>query len=117
MYSHDLGNLRGYRANLAVLVFFKIISSFSIWELLIPLFYKDSARWTAQEHGDGEELRDIGVGRDSMLARENRSAIAASSKEDVLQEGLKASIRSQEESLKAQKALHDLLHVQFLPPV
>ncbi|KAL2784178.1 hypothetical protein BJX66DRAFT_330150 [Aspergillus keveii] len=117
MYSHDLGNLRGYRANLAVLVFFIIISIFSIWELLIPLSYKDSARWTAHGHRDGEELRDIGVGRDSMLARENRSTIAASSREDLLQEGLKASIRAQEESLKAQKALLDLLHVQVLPPV
>ncbi|OJJ69771.1 hypothetical protein ASPBRDRAFT_640027 [Aspergillus brasiliensis CBS 101740] len=110
VYTAELGTLKGSNANLAVLIVFIIVSALAFSELYIPLQNKDIDQLTASLERKEEWLQS------SSNSRHNIGLIATgetSDTRDILRDALKASIRAQEESLKAQKAILELLDSQF----
>jgi hypothetical protein len=116
MYTAELGTLKGSNANLAVLLFFIIFSTWAIFEIYLPLNSKRVDQITASMVRN-EEDRDFQF-RESGNSRHNirpPTAVASSETSEtghVIREALEASIRAQEDSLKAQKALLELLDSQ-----
>ena len=110
VYTAKLGALEGRNANLAVLLFFIIFATWAISEIFLPLYIKKIEEITALHSRDGEEpslqsadQRDCKADAESTT----KAAIFGNPSEMgvVIREALQASIRAQEESLKAQKAL------------
>jgi hypothetical protein len=116
MYTAKLGTLKGSNANLAVLLFSIIFSTWAIFEIYLPLNSKRVNQITvSMVHNEEDrdfQLRELGGSRHSI-----RPATAASSETSetghIIREALEASICAQEDSLKAQKALLELLDSQF----
>lgn len=120
VYTGKLGNLKGSNANLAVLLFFTISAVWGVSELALPLYTEQInrinrtnqitmslARVVRDEELQNEYLRnektDAGVTREKLSSGESADTGA------VIRQALQASIRAQEESVKAQKALLQLL--------
>ena len=108
VYTAKLGTLKGSNANLAVLLFFVLISALAILEVFIPMNNRQVDDITASLErnpvGRGFQLRKS----DSIRHSTDMTAAIASSETSeiggVIREALKASIRAQEENVKAQKA-------------
>jgi hypothetical protein len=120
VYTAKLGALKGRNANLAVLLFFVIFATWAISEVFLPLCGKQVEQITTR---DEEEpgLQSGGLRNDKADAGAMATAAAASSGDTsetgaVIRQALQASIRAQEESLKAQKALLQLLHAGEIKP-
>jgi hypothetical protein len=122
VYTAKLGALKGRNANLAVLLFFIIFATWAILEVLLPLYGKQVEQITAQPVRDEEEpvLQSGGLRNNKADAVGIATAAASSSDTSetraVIQQALQASIRAQEESLEAQKALLQLLHAGETKP-
>jgi hypothetical protein len=117
VYTENLGTLKGSNANLAVLLFFVIFSAWAIFEVYLPLNSKLIDQITASV-GRNEEDRDFQLQQLSNSKHNIRPTTDVSSSETsetrhIIREALKASIHAQEDSLKAQKVLLELLDSQF----
>jgi hypothetical protein len=116
VYTAKLGTLKGSNANLAVLLFFIIFSVWAIFEVYLPLNSKRVGQITASlvrnEEEHGFQLRELGNNRHNIGLATAVASSEISETGDIIREALKASIRAQEESLKAQKALLELLDSQ-----
>jgi len=114
VYTAKLGALKGRNANLAVLLFFIIFAIWAISEVFLPLHAKQVEQITAPLVRDKEEPGLQSRGRRNNKANAGATTAAASSGDTsetgaVIRQALQASICAQEESLKAQKALLQLL--------
>jgi hypothetical protein len=108
VYTARLGTLKGSNANLGVLLFFIISLVLALSEVFIPLNSKRVDQITAsivRNRTEGNSRHNIGL---TIAVAPSESSETG----DVFREALKASIRAQEESLKAQKALLELLDLQ-----
>lgn len=116
VYTAKLGTLKGNNANLAVLLFFIIFSAWAIFEVYLPLNSKRVDQITASLVRNREErgfqLRELGNSRHNIGLTTAVASSETSETGAIIREALKASIRAQEESLKAQKALLELLDSQ-----
>jgi hypothetical protein len=117
-YTANLGTLKGSNANLGVLLFFIIFSTWAILELSLLLYSKSLDRVTAtlmrsrEEHNSqsrelGNYSRNIGPMPVTVTADRVTSDTG-----DAIREALRASIHAQEESVKAQTAILELLDLQ-----
>jgi hypothetical protein len=116
VYTAKLGTLKGSNANLAVLLFFIIFSASSIVEVYLPLNSKRLDQITTSlvrnEENRGFQLREPGNTRHNIRPTTAVTSSETSETGDTVREALKALIRAQEESLKAQKALLESLDSQ-----
>jgi hypothetical protein len=115
VYTAKLGTLKGSNANLAVLLFFIIFSVWAILEVYLPLNNKRVEQVAAslvRNEERGFQLRELGNSRHKIRPTTIVASSETSETADIIREALKASIRAQEESLKAQKALLELLDSQ-----
>lgn len=116
VYTGELGSLKGKDANLAVLLFFIISLTIGLSVISIPLNSK-LVRQTTASLVRNEEDRDLQF-RESSNNKHNIKPLAIvasgemSGTRHVIREALKASIHAQADSLKAQKALLELLDSQ-----
>ncbi|KAF2185628.1 hypothetical protein K469DRAFT_665261 [Zopfia rhizophila CBS 207.26] len=115
VHTAKLGTLKGSNANLAVLLFFIIFSAWAIFEIYLPVNSKHVDQITASLVSNVEcdfQLRELGNSRPNIGPTTAVTSSETLETEDIIREALKASIRAQEESLKAQKALLELLDSQ-----
>lgn len=101
VYQSGLGNLEGRGANMWVLIFFIVVLSLALVSSFVPMAASDSGD---EAMSTDEELQNS---RDGAPTRRQEPG-------NVIRDALESSIRAQEESLKAQKVLLDLLNAR--PP-
>jgi hypothetical protein len=116
VYTAKIGMLQGRNANLAVLLFFIISTVIAASEAIIPLYSKwldeqiitlerqNRARYGQLNGNPDNDNTDV-----LATTATDNLANAAGSTDVVIRQALEASIHAQEESLKAQKALLQLL--------
>ncbi|KAF7513637.1 hypothetical protein GJ744_008931 [Endocarpon pusillum] len=114
VWTAKLGALKGSNANLAVLLFFIIFAAYSLGEVFLPLRTKLLEQNAALLVRDREEPGLQSVGPRNDMANTGATTEAArsgntSETEVVIRQALQASFSAQEESLKSQKALLQLL--------
>ncbi|KAL2841721.1 hypothetical protein BJY01DRAFT_249391 [Aspergillus pseudoustus] len=105
VYHAGLGNLDGGNANLGVLLFFVVITT----SVLCDAFLAMASMFAYQSSLPDEDVQGSG-GSEAGNAAEVGNTLHAPS--DIIKNALEPSIHAQKESLKAQKALLDLLSVQ-----
>ncbi|KAL4971076.1 uncharacterized protein BDV14DRAFT_194854 [Aspergillus stella-maris] len=112
VYTRDLGSLQGHKANRAVLIFFVVNSLLVVGETISVIQNNSIPNPFGPRDKDVEkEERFSGSGGGSSV-----STVAHSIEgQDVVREALRASVRAQEESLRAQKAVLTLLESQVQP--
>jgi len=120
VYTAKLGALKGKNANLAVLLVFIIFTTFSVFEISLPLNSKQLEPIMTELLGDKEEsgLQSVGPRNDKVLGGAKTEAARSdkiSETEAAIQKALQASIHAQEESLKAHKALLQFI-CEITPP-
>jgi hypothetical protein len=109
-----LGALKGPQPNLAVLLFFTIFTAYAMLELFLPLYTKQIEQITPAPVRNDEESelqRPSRSGDDIRPAATTEAASVGNvlGTKVVIRQALQASIRAQEESLEAQRALLRLL--------
>ncbi|KIW88409.1 uncharacterized protein Z519_10978 [Cladophialophora bantiana CBS 173.52] len=112
MYTAGLGILKGSNANLGAWLFFIISSSLAIYEVYLPLNSKRLEQIGDSSAHDPRNQALVQESSDSSLTIEPKAAVTpaeTSEARDLIRDALKASIRAQEEGLKAQRALLELL--------
>ncbi|EXJ66642.1 uncharacterized protein A1O5_10313 [Cladophialophora psammophila CBS 110553] len=112
MYTAGLGTMKGSNANLGVWLFFIISSSLAIYEVYLPLNSKRLEQIGHSSAHDPWNQTLVRESRDSSHIIEPKAAVTpaqTSQARDLIREALKASIRAQEEGLKAQRALLEVL--------
>lgn len=115
IYTAKLDTLKGSNANLAVLLFFIIFSAFAISEVSLPLNAGVIKEFTASlvlNEERGFKVRELRNDRHNTGPTTAITSSDTSETDIIIREALKASIRAQEDSLKAQKALLALLDLQ-----
>jgi hypothetical protein len=113
VYTAKLGTLKGSNANLAVLLFFIIVSALAFSELYLPLQSKRTDQLTASLARQEDRLRSSNNRGHNIGLMATIASSKTSETKDILREALKASIRAQEESLKAQNVILELLDSRF----
>ncbi|KAL3462483.1 hypothetical protein BJX64DRAFT_288385 [Aspergillus heterothallicus] len=108
VYHAGLGNLDGRNANLAVLLFFVCIFTFVVCESALPMPNLPFA----QPFVTQGETRNLSGGQSGTELGALNAGPDAISSTDIIRDALAASIRAQEESVKAQRVLLDFLRSQ-----
>jgi hypothetical protein len=113
----QLGTLEGKNANLAVLLFFLIFTCWAVSEISLPLYsrFVDENATRLLRDQEGQRSSDLNTPRDGVNMATVRDAPSFRSETEIgnsIRQALEASIRAQEESLKAQKAFLQLLDSQ-----
>jgi hypothetical protein len=112
VYTANSGTLKGSNANLAVLLFFIIVSVWAFSELYLPLNKWRIDQITTLLARNEERPRGLSNSRYNISPTTAVASGETSETRDIIREALKASICAQEESLKAQKAILELLNSQ-----
>jgi hypothetical protein len=105
VWDAELGNLRGRDANFGVLLVFIIVLGVMSQDAFLP--FSIAPFFSSQP--TLEELQDLSSDASSPRLETGSTNGLASGFEDIIRNALESSIRAQEESLKAQKALLDLM--------
>ncbi|KAL3484850.1 hypothetical protein BJX62DRAFT_229977 [Aspergillus germanicus] len=105
VWDAELGNLRGRDANFWVMLVFIIVLGLMSQDAFLP--FSIAPFFSSQP--THEELQDLSSDASSPRLETASTNGLASGSEDIIRNALESSIRAQEESLKAQKALLDLI--------
>ncbi|KAL4971702.1 hypothetical protein BDW66DRAFT_145630 [Aspergillus desertorum] len=108
VYQAGLGNLEGRNANMWVLIFFVAVSAVMIFDASIPMM----VALDSETRPSDEELQPSSNGASNMAPSAGDTSPQTCGTGDLVRDALESSIRAQEKSLKAQKALLDLLNAQ-----
>ncbi|KAL4768015.1 hypothetical protein BDW60DRAFT_134648 [Aspergillus nidulans var. acristatus] len=108
VYQAGLGGLEGRNANMWVLIFFIAISAVMIFDAFMPMMVISDSETRPSD----EELQPPSNGASSIAPSAGDTSSQICGTGDSVRDALKSSIRAQEKSLKAQKALLDLLNTQ-----
>ncbi|CAI7628000.1 unnamed protein product [Penicillium viridicatum] len=110
VYQAGLGNLEGRNANMWVFIFFIAVLTVMLCDAFIPM----SVYSTGERRLSDEELPSSNVAS-SIAPIAGDTSSQACGTEDLIRDALESSIRAQEASINAQKALLDLLNAQPSP--
>ncbi|KAL4795124.1 hypothetical protein BDV19DRAFT_389527 [Aspergillus venezuelensis] len=114
VYTRNLGSLQGHEANRAVLIFFVVTSLLVVGETISVVQNNNIPNSFGPRDKDVEkEERSSGSDGGSSVS----TVVHPIEGQDVVREALRASVRAQEESLRAQKAVLELLESQLQPVV
>jgi hypothetical protein len=105
VYQAELGNLEGRNANMWVFIFFIAVSVVMIFDASFPMVVIPDSETRPSD----EELLPSGNGASSTAPSARDTSSQTCRMGDLVRDALESSIRAQEQSLKAQKALLDLL--------
>ncbi|KAJ0423165.1 hypothetical protein BJY00DRAFT_58908 [Aspergillus carlsbadensis] len=108
VWDAELGNLKGRDANLGVLLVFIIVSFVMLQDALLPY---SMVSYSSSRSTD-EEVQDPSGGASSPRLGGGSTNGVMVGADDLMRKALESSIRAQEESLKAQRALLGLLDGQ-----
>lgn len=117
VYTEKLGTLKGSNANLGVLLFFILFTTWALLEILLPL-YKKQIEQISPTPGRGDEesvAQKQNVREGGVVNIETAGVRNLSGSDGVFRQALQASIRAQKESLSAQKSLLQLLELGSTP--
>ncbi|KAL2859353.1 hypothetical protein BJX68DRAFT_261791 [Aspergillus pseudodeflectus] len=105
VWDAELGNLRGRDANFWVFLVFSVFLFVMLQDAFLPFLV---ASYPSSRSTD-EELQDLGDGVPRPRLGVSSTIGVAAGADEIIRDALESSIRAQEESLKAQKALLDLI--------
>ncbi|KAJ5412891.1 hypothetical protein N7465_005196 [Penicillium sp. CMV-2018d] len=110
VYKAGLGNLEGRNANMWVFIFFMAVLTVMLCDAFMPM----SVNSTGERRLSDEELPSSNSAS-SIAPIAGDTSSQACGTEDLIRDALESSIRAQEKSINAQKALLDLLNAQPFP--
>ncbi|KAL4953685.1 hypothetical protein BDW69DRAFT_205700 [Aspergillus filifer] len=114
VYTLNLGSLQGDQGNRAVLIFFVVTSFFVVGETLSVIQNNNIPNPFGPRDKDVEmDGQSSGSGNESSVSTVGHPIEG----QDAVREALRASVRAQEESLRAQKTVLEFLESQAQPAV